>query len=422
MTEAPAAFARSFDRLVAGTLAAAAAEVPALSERLAAVKLVPSDLTDVASLDRIPALSKDELMGMQAAAPPFAGLLAPAAAVRRVFQSPGPIYEPELEEADPWRWTPALRAAGFSADDVVLNAFGYHLSPAGAMFEQAAMAIGATVVPAGIGSLDLQARACRDLGVTGFVGLPSYLKALLEKGEELGLEPASWPLRRAFVSAEPLPASLRAWLLERVGTVRQGYGTAEAGNLGYECEAMDGLHVPNDALVQVCDLTTGQALWDGQEGEVVVTLFSRSYPLVRLGTGDLSAFLTRPCECGTPTPRLAGWLGRVGEAVKVRGMFLHPRQARAALEGLDGISGFQFVIERIDHLDVLRCDVVAEEGSGTERLHDAVKQRIRSGLRFNADVQFVPALDGDSVIVDRREWDGPGGETPAAGGAREQID
>jgi phenylacetate-CoA ligase len=419
---APHEFASRFDALVSGVVADAAAHVPALAERVAAAGLAPADLTDVASLDRLPVLTKDELIGLQATSPPFGGLLASGTSVRRIFQSPGPLYEPELAEIDEWRWAPALRAAGFAVDDVVLNAFGYHLSPAGAMFEQAATALGATVVPAGIGNLELQARACRDLCVTAFVGLPSYLKALLEKADELELEPSSWPLRRAFVSAEPLPASLRTWLLERVEVVRQGYGTAETGHLGHECTAMEGWHVADDALVQVCDPTTGDALWDGSEGEVVVTLFSRDYPLVRFGTGDLSAFLTVPCDCGSRTPRLAGWLGRVGEGVKVRGMFLHPRQAHAALAGLDGLAGFQLVVDRVDHRDVLRCDVIAEDGHETQAVRDAVKERIRSGLRFNADVQFARALDGDAVIVDRREWEGvsPGRLTTSA--APDRVD
>jgi phenylacetate-CoA ligase len=274
------------------------------------------------------------------------------------------------------------------------------------MFEQAALAVGSTVVPAGVGSMDLQARACRDLGVSAYIGLPSYLKALLDKAEEVGAAPRSWPLERAFVGAEPLPPSLRSWLEERIPVVRQGYGTAETGNLGYECEAREGLHLPEDRLVQVCDLTTGEALWDGREGEVVVTLFSAHYPLVRFGTGDLSAFVTEPCTCGIGTPRIAGWLGRVGEAVKVRGMFLHPRQARAALDGLGGVERFRLVVDRSEHRDSLRCEVVPQDGPHPSRLSAAVKERIRSGLRFDAEVVLVEELDPDSpVIVDVRSWD-----------------
>jgi phenylacetate-CoA ligase len=404
VTLSPAEFARRFDGPVASVLPETAARVPAFAERLGRAGVRPGELVDVASLDRLPVLTKDELVVVQADAPPFGGLLAPGAGVRRIFQSPGPLYEPEVEGDDQWRWAPALRAAGFSSRDIVLNAFAYHLTPAGAMFEQAVLALGATVVPAGVGNLDLQARACRDLGITAFIGLPSYLKALLEKAEELGLDPASWPLERAFVAAEPLPGSLRDWLLERVAVIRQGYGTAECGNLGYECEAMSGLHVPDDALVQVCDLSSGEALWDGSEGQVVATLFSPDYAVVRFGTGDLSAFLLEPCTCGLETPRLAGWLGRVGEAVKVRGMFLHPRQAAAALAGIPEVGAFQFVIERVDHRDVLHCRVVAKAGVDPATLADSVRDQIQSALRLKAEVELVPELDGEALIVDERDW------------------
>jgi len=399
-------YARSFDERVAAVLPDAARRVEALGARLRSAGLEPADLRDVAALDRLPVLGKDELIERQAAAPPFGGMLAADARPRRLFQSPGPIYEPDLGGDDPWGWVPALRAAGFGPDDRVLNAFGYHLTPAGVMFEQAALAVGSTVVPGGVGTMDLQARACRDLAVTAYVGLPSYLKALLEKAEELGLDPRSWPFERAFVGAEPLPPSLRAWLEQRIPVVRQGYGTAETGNLGYECERREGLHLPDDRLVCVCDPQSGEALWDGREGEVVVTVLSPDYPLVRFGTGDLSAFMTEPCDCGTPTPRIAGWLGRVGEAVKVRGMFLHPRQVRATLDGFDGVERFRLVVDRSEHRDRLRCEVVAREGAQAARLPAAVRERIRSALRFDAEVVLVEQLESDSpVIVDVRSWD-----------------
>jgi phenylacetate-CoA ligase len=400
-------YARRFDVQVAAVLPAAAHRIGAFGARVRAAGLEPDDLVDVTVLDRIPVLSKDDLIDLQAAAPPFGGLLAPGARVRRVFQSPGPLYEPEPIAPDPWRMAPALVAAGFGSEDLVLNAFSYHLSPAGAMFEEAVVSIGGTIVPAGVGNVELQARACRDLGVTAFVGLPSYLKALIERGEELGLDPASWRLERAVVTGEPLPASLRGWLEERIPVVRQLYGTAEAGLLGCECEALDGLHVPDDALVQVCDLTTGLPLWDGTEGQVVVTLFSPDYPIVRFGTGDLSAFLTEPCSCGSSAPRIAGWLGRSGEAVKVRGMFLHPRQAQATLGRIDGIARFRLVVDRVDHRDVLRCEiVVSKENGAAEKLAKTVKERIRAGLRFDAEVAVVESLaPNEPLIVDRRSWD-----------------
>jgi phenylacetate-CoA ligase len=401
------AYNSSFDARVASVLAPAARSVPALGDRLRAAGLEPEDLTGVAALDRLSVLTKDDLVDLQAKDPPFGGLLAPGTRLRRVFQSPGPLYEPEPDVADYWRSAPVLESAGFSAEDVVLNCFGYHLSPAGVLFEEGARALGCVVVPAGVGNLELTVRAARDIGATAYAGLPSYLKALLERAEEMGGPPLR--LARAVVSAEPLPPSLRAWLEEQVTIVRQMYGTAETGNLGFECEQADGLHVPDDALVQVCTLDDGRPRFDGGEGQVVVTLFSEHYPLVRFGTGDLSAFAAGDCSCGRPTPRLVGWLGRVGEAVKVRGMFLHPRQVIQVMSQVPAVSAFRFLIDRVEHRDVLRCEVVPVGGgdsTGGNDLEFAVRDAVRSGLRFDVEVAVVTAIEPDSPsITDLRSWD-----------------
>jgi phenylacetate-CoA ligase len=398
-------YAHAFDVRVSEVLPRLAAAVPAFSRRVEAAGLHPGELRDVDALSRIPVLAKDALIALQAERPPFGGLLAPDARPRRVFQSPGPLYEPEPRERDPWRWAPALQAAGFDAGDVVLCAFGYHLSPAGAMFEEAASALGCTVLPGGIGNTELQAQACRDAGVTGYLGLPSYLKRLLEVLEGQAGDRGAARLERAFVSAEPLPPSLREWLRRRVEVVRQGYGTAETGNLGYECEAEEGMHVPEDALVQVCSLDAGRPLPAGEEGEVVVTLFREDYAVVRLGTGDISAFLDEPCRCGRRAPRLAGWLGRAGEAVKVRGMFLHPRQVRAAMDGTSNVIAYRFVVERVEHRDELRCELQLDGGADPDAVRAGVRERIRGALRFNARVIVADALDpAGPVLVDARDW------------------
>jgi phenylacetate-coenzyme A ligase PaaK-like adenylate-forming protein len=395
------AYAQAFDARIADALPRLAAAVPAFADRLTAAGVSPDDLTGVDALSRVPVLGKDDLISLQEQDPPYGGLLAGDAVPRRVYQSPGPLYEPEPDEPDPWRWAPALEAAGFGAGDAVLCAFGYHLTPAGAMFEEAARSLGCAVVPGGVGNVELQARACRDLGVTGYIGMPSYLKKLLHALEA----DDETRLRRAFVSAEPLPGSLRAWLRERVPVIRQGYGTAEAGNLGYECELERGLHVPEDALVQVCSLDDGRPLAAGEEGEVVATLFRTDYAVVRFGTGDLSAFLDEPCPCGRPTPRLAGWLGRVGDAVKVRGMFLHPRQVRAAMDGTHQLVAYRFVVDRIAHRDELRCEIQPRCGADTAALVAAVRARIRDILRFNAEIVVVDSLDPTGpILLDTRRW------------------
>lgn len=413
MAMTPEEYGQSLDRRIAAVLPQAAREVPALGRRVAEAGLEPDDLRSAATLDRLPIQTKDDLVDAQAAAPPFGGAVHPAARIRRVFQSPGPLYEPELGEADPWRWRPALEAAGFGSEDLVMVAFSYHLTPAGAMFEEACRAIGCRVLPAGIGAKDLQVRALADLGVTAYIGLPSYLKALLEEAETSGHDPSAWPLCKAFVTAEPLPPSLREWLQARVGLVLQGYGTAETGNLGYESPATDGLHVPSDALVQVCDLATGTAIVDDREGQVVVTVLSSHAPVVRLGTGDLSAWALGQAGADIPTPRLRGWLGRVGDAVKVRGMFLHPRQLVTAMDDIPQVDAYRFVIDRVAHRDKLRCEIAvsgtdkdgADGDLGAGTVIERVRQAVRSGLRFDVDVAVVDQIPPDvEVLDDRREW------------------
>jgi len=390
----------SLDDAVFRVVRDAAAAVPAFAARLAAAELGADSIRGVADLAALPILTKDDVLAQQQAEPPFGGLLAPGARVSRVFQSPGPLYEPQFSGADPWRWGQALSSMGFGADDTVLNCFGYHLSPAGAMFEEGALAIGARVLPGGIGAQDLQARAIADLGVTAYTGLPSYLKALVDRFDELDLGRGRWRLTRALVTAEPLPDSLRALLEERVDIVRMAYGTAETGLLAYEREPGAGLVLADGVLVEVCDFDTGAPITEG-EGQVVITLLRPEYPLVRFGTGDVSAWIEGP----DGSPRLAGVLGRVGQAVKVRGMFLHPRQAQAAMAGVESVTAWQLVVDRRDHLDQLRCEVVLADGADRDGVLEVIRGRIRSGLRFASDVVAVQTLPVDApVISDVRDW------------------
>lgn len=392
-------YAASLAEPVTAAVARARALVPALARRLADHGLT-TDERLAEGLATLPILSKDDVLALQQADPPFGGALSPSAHVRRVFQSPGPIYEPQLDGADPWRWGPSLQAAGMGAEDLVLNCFGYHLSPAGAMFEEAALALGARVLPGGIGNQDLQARAVADLGVTAYTGLPSYLKAILDRYDELGLPRERWRLHRALVTAEPLPDSLRALLLERVPTVLMAYGTAETGLIGYETEPGGGLVPAPGVLVQICDLDTGTPITEG-EGQVVVTLLRPDYPMVRFGTGDLSAWRLGP----DGSPRLVGVLGRSGAAVKVRGMFLHPRQAAAVLAGVADVQQWRFVIDRVDHRDELGCEVVVRPGVDAAAVIADVTERVRSGLRFSCAVSAVESLPDDAApITDRRDW------------------
>jgi phenylacetate-CoA ligase len=290
-----------------------------------------------------------------------------------------------------------VRAAGIGPGDRVLNCFSYHFSPAGAMLEEGCLAAGATVIPAGVGNQDLQVQVAAEAGATAYVGLPSYLKALVDKAAERGL---AWTIRRALVTAEPLPDSLRGWLEGHVPVVLQAYGTAEAGLLGYETQPRSGLQAPDDVLIEICDLDSGAARLDDGPGQIVVTLFEPAMPVVRFGTGDLSAWTTGP----DGSLRLAGVLGRVGEAVKVRGLFLHPRQAVAALAPIAGIAELRFVVRRVDHQDALRCEIVLGDGADEAAVVAAARDRIRAELRLGADVICVPALAKGNTIVDERDW------------------
>lgn len=387
------------DQQIADVVREAAERVPVFAARLHAAGLRPSAVDGLRDLDALPVLTKDDVLELQRAEPPFGGLLAPSAAVRRVFQSPGPLYEPQLAGADPWRWRDALAACGMDASDMLLNCFSYHLSPAGAMFDEAALALGCTVLPGGVGNAELQVQAISDLGVTAYSGLPSYLRSLVERYDAAGLDPSRWRVDKALVTAEPLPAGLRAALEQRVRTVRMAYGTAEAGLLGYEVEPGAGLVVPDGVVVQVCDLDTGTPVEAG-EGQVVVTVLRPDYPLVRFGTGDLSAWMPGP----DGRPRLAGVLGRVGAAVKVRGMFLHPRQVQAAMREVAGVASYRFVVDRVAHRDELRCEVVPQAGAQPEQVAAAVQDRVRSDLRLTAAVVTVNRIDDDAVLADLRDW------------------
>lgn len=380
---------------------------PGFQARVQAAGLQPEAVQTAGDLVGLPVIRKDDLVRLQAQEPPFGGFLScPPGELKRIFQSPGPIYDPESRRDDYWRWESALRAAGFEQGDVVLNAFGYHLTPAGAMFEEGLWAVGCAVIPGGVGNQEQQVQLLHTLKVNGYTGLPSYLMALLEKAAEMGLELA---LEKAFVTAEPLPPSLRGEINARGVTIRQGYGTAECGNLGYECEQQDGWHLPDDAIIDVCDINSGKPLPPGETGEIVVTLFTEDYALVRFGTGDLSALNVQPCACGRKSSRLVGWLGRVGAAVKVRGMFLHPRQVDDLARRFPEIRACQAVITRSEHRDQLSLRIAVGETVNEQALLENVQQTARQILKFRLDeVELVSEADipgGYPLIDDQRTWD-----------------
>lgn len=374
------------------------AHSPIQRERLEQAGIDPTGVQSPADLGRLPVLRKDQLGPIQSASRPFGGLLGePLGEIARIFVSAGDILDPQGRRPDYWRFGPALRAAGFEPGQVVINCTSYHLSPLGFIFDAALRSVGCVVIPGGIGQQEMQVKVMEQVGVTGYVGLPSYLLALLERGART--------LRRALVAAEPLPPSLRAKLESYGVEVFQAYGTAELGLLGYECSARDGMHLDEGVVVELCD-PDGRPVPPGEVGEVVVTLLDETYPLLRFGTGDLSAFVEAPCPCGRTARRIRGWMGRANDVVKVRGLFLYPRQVDEAMARLGGRAGrWQAVVEQDSHhRDLLTIRVESESALDQGEVAEAVKSVTR--LTPAVEVLAPGSIPAEAKrLDDRRKWE-----------------
>jgi phenylacetate-CoA ligase len=389
------------------------ANAPAVKQILDEAGVSPDAIQAVADLDRIPVTSKDRLVELQAASPPFGGFLAvPIDSLQHVFLSPGPLYEPSAGESavmDTIRDTFAV--AGFGAGDVVMNAFGYQLIPTGLALDQVLTEVGATVIPAGVGNADLQIKMILDLGVTAYIGTPSWLMALIEAAKERELDFDQFPLKKALVSAEPLPPALRQTFVEKYGLhVTNAYGTAELGFLAYNTEGGLAMQLLKTPVVQVIDPETGQPVGPGQAGEVVVTTFNETYPLIRLGTGDLALNLDPNPGESRQEERSIILVGRVGDAVKVRGMFVHPNQLRFALAQVPEIVRAQAVVSRPENRDALTLRVVlSDEAADRDAVTGKVSAAVESVCRVKVDqVLFVLSDDlpqDAQNILDERSWD-----------------
>jgi phenylacetate-CoA ligase len=389
------------------------ANAPAVKEIMDRAGVSPEDVQTVSDLDRIPVTSKDRLAELQAANPPFGGFLAaPFSTLQHVFFSPGPLYEPsagESEAADTIQEMFAI--AGFAAGDVVINTFGYHLIPTGLTIDRLLTQMGVTVIPAGVGNADLQIKMMLELGVTGYIGTPSWLMALITNAKEKGLDWGQFCLRKVLVSAEPLPPTLRQAFVEEYGlSVTNAYGTAELGFLAYNTEGGLPMRLVREPIIQVVDSETGKSVGPGEAGEVVGTNFNATYPLIRLGTGDLAINLDPAPGESRQEDRSIILVGRVGDAVKVRGMFVHPNQLRFALGQLPGVARAQAVITRPENRDELTVRVaLADESVDRESLRNGLGVAVQSSCRVKVDrVEFVPAdaLDQDAgIILDQRSWE-----------------
>ncbi len=376
--------------------------------------IAPERIVNREQLANLPVTRKSDLLSMQAASPPLGGLCAvPISQLRRIFQSPGPIYEPQGQRPDNFRFSRALRAAGFVAGDLVHNTFSYHFTPGAWIMESAAHAIGCCVFPAGVGQTEMQARAIAQLKATAYTGTPSFLKLILEKADELDLDVSS--LSKAVVSGEALTPSMRQWFDQRGLLVLSAYATADLGLIAYETPSVtQNMVLDEDIIVEIVEPNGQAPMPAGEVGEVVVTLFDSDYPLIRFATGDLSAFdidsLSQPSDCGRTNLRLKGWLGRADQTTKVKGMFVHPGQVAEIMRKHQQVTKARLVVSGNIGSEVLtlHCETSPDGSFEPATLTDDMATTVREVTKLRANVVLKPQAslpDDGRWIEDARSYD-----------------
>ena len=369
-------------------------------------------ITSRTALASLPVTRKHELLERQQAqraTDPFGGFstigwkgLVRSSGARRVYQSPGPIYEPEGAGADYWRAARAMAAAGFEAGDLVHNCFSYHLTPGAWIMESGAHALGCTVIPGGVGNTELQLAAVADLRPVAYSGTPSFLKILIEKATEAGQRLS---ITKAMVSGEACPPSLRDWFTQQGVVAYQCYATADVGLIAYETSAREGLVLDEGVIVEIVRPGTGDPVAEGEVGEVVVTVLNPDYPLIRFGTGDLSAVLPGACPTGRTNTRIKGWMGRADQTTKVRGMFVHPGQVDQVAKRFPAVLKARLVVTGEMANDQMTMRVESREI--TQELQRALADAVRDVTKLRAEVELVVpgTLPNDGkVIEDARSY------------------
>ena len=349
-------------------------------------------LDSLAALTQLPVLRKSDLVAWQRETPPFGGLAVQNAA--HIFQSPGPIYEPGGISHDWWRMGRFLHACGIGQGDIVQNCFGYHLTPAGMIFESGARAVGAAVVPAGTGQTELQVRAAADIGVTAYAGTPDFLKVILDKADAMG---EALKITRAAVGGGALFPSLRQEYADRGIACLQCYATADLGNIAYESPAMEGMIIDEGVIVEIVTPGTGDPVPDGEVGEVVVTSLNPDYPLIRFATGDLSAVLPGQSPCGRTNMRIKGWMGRADQTTKIKGMFVRPEQVAALVARHDEVVKARIVASREGEQDAMTVQLEAAGGDA-----DAYAATVKEVLKLKGVIEVVApgSLPKDGVVIE----------------------
>src|SRR5664279_3428865 len=382
-------------------IVARAMSAPGWAKHLAGVD--PKSVTSRAALAKLPVLRKSDIAVLQKDNPPFGGLNVTAPGkVRRLLMSPGPIFEPEGEGADWWGAARACYAAGFRAGDIVHNSFAYHLTPGGFILESGCHALGCAVIPGGVGNTEQQLEAIAHYKPSGYVGTPDFLKILLDTARTSGKDTSS--IKHALVSGAALPASLREELGKRDVAVLQCYATAELGVIAYESEAREGMIVNEHVILEIVRPGTGDPVAAGEVGEVVVTSFNPDYPMIRLGTGDLSALLPGTSPCGRTNARIKGWMGRADQTAKVKGMFVHPKQVAEVAAHHSQLGRLRLVVGREAEQDTMT--LMAESAARDAALESAIAATLQSVTKLKGAVKLVApgALPNDGkVIADERK-------------------
>ncbi|MGJ8597855.1 phenylacetate--CoA ligase family protein [Sulfitobacter sp.] len=403
----------NFDALETRTAQARAADLAAaLPEQIARAQglagyggsldgVDAATVTSVDDLAGLPVLRKSELGKAQAANAPFGGFTTkPASGFSHVFQSPGPIYEPSSTDPDWWRMGRFLHAIGIGEGDIVHNCFGYHLTPAGMIFESGARAVGAAVLPAGTGQTELQVIAARDIGTTAYAGTPDYLKVILEKADEMGV---TLGITRAAVGGGALFPSLREWYAGRGITCLQSYATADLGNIAYESASMEGLIVDEGVIVEIVTPGTGNPVPEGEVGEVVVTTLNPDYPLIRFATGDLSAVMVGQSPCGRTNMRIKGWMGRADQTTKIKGMFVRPEQVAQLVAHHAEITRARVIASREAEQDVMTVRIESASPDA-----EAYAASVAALLKLKGRIEVVApdSLPKDGLVIeDQRTYD-----------------
>ena len=391
-----------------GFIADALEKAPGLASWLAGCD--PAAVTDRAALAALPVLRKPELMELQAANPPFGGLANPDALIgNRVFMSPGPVWEPQGFGADPWQAARSLYAAGFRSGDVVHNSLAYHMTPGGFILDEGARALGCLVFPAGIGNTEAQVGAAAVLQPTAYTGTPDYLKVLLDKADELGTDLSC--IKRAMVSGGALFPSMREEYRNRGVSVLQSYATADLGIIAYESADADGNPHPGmilneNLIVEIVRPGTGDPVSDGEVGEIVVTALNPAYPLIRFGTGDMTAVLDGLSPCGRTGTRIKGWMGRADQRTKVKGMFVDPKQVAEIVKRHAEVSRARLVVARDGDQDVMVLHVETRDGTVPDARAVAASLADITKLKGTVEIAGAGTLPNDGmVIADERDYE-----------------